>query len=134
MTQPFKKYDLTSIEFKRDPFPTFSQLLADGSVIRSRMPIMGKCWFVTPYDAVSELLRDQKRFVRDAKNAGRQFAAGIQWWMPKRLTRLANNMLVKDGEQHRRLRSLVDQAFQRRSVEQMQPRMELTGLSLRGLG
>lgn len=123
MTQPFKKYDLTSIEFKRDPFPTFNQLLADGPIIRSRLPIMGKCWFVTPYEAVSELLRDQNRFVRDPKNAGRKFFAGIQWWMPKKLTRLANNMLVNDGEQHRRLRSLVDQAFQRRSVEQMQPRM-----------
>lgn len=119
----YKKYDLTSIEFKNDPHPTFRQMLEAGPVVRSRLPIIGKCWLVPRYDAVNELLRDQQRFVRDPKNAGRTMMAGIQWWMPKRLTRLANNMLAYDGEQHRRLRSLVDQAFQKNSVEHMQPRL-----------
>jgi cytochrome P450 len=38
---------------------------------------------------------------------------------------LATNMLLRDPPDHRRLRSLVDQAFQRHSIEALRPRIEV---------
>ena len=39
------------------------------------------------------------------------------WWVPRSLRALAENMLVHDDPDHRRLRKLVDQAFNRQRVE-----------------
>ena len=50
--------------------------------------------------------------------------AGILRWLPQALKPLATNMLVRDPPDHRRLRGLVDQAFLRRSVEALRPRLE----------
>ena len=36
---------------------------------------------------------------------------------------LANNMIAKDGADHRRLRSLVNKAFARRNIDSMSDRM-----------
>jgi cytochrome P450 len=111
--------DLISQDFKREPWKTFEKLRTHGPVVKGRLPFFGECWFALSYDAVSEVLRDQDTFARDSSNAGRKAFAGIRWWMPKGLTILANNMLAFDGERHRRLRSLVDQAFFRQNVESM---------------
>jgi len=43
--------------------------------------------------------------------------------MPKSLGALANNMLTKDEPDHTRLRSIVDEAFRRRAVLDMEPRI-----------
>ena len=43
----------------------------------------------------------------------------MRWWMPRTLRVLAENMLGHDDPDHRRLRKLVDQAFNRQSVEGM---------------
>jgi cytochrome P450 len=45
-------------------------------------------------------------------------------WLPRNLKPLATHMLLRDPPDHRRLRSLVDQAFQRQSVEALRPRLE----------
>jgi len=44
--------------------------------------------------------------------------------MPRSLQPLMSNMLLRDEPDHRRLRSLVEQAFLRRSVDEMRPRLE----------
>ena len=49
--------------------------------------------------------------------------AGLQWWMPRILRTLANHMLSKDEPDHRRLRDIVDEAFRRRAVLEMEPRI-----------
>ena len=116
-------FDFLSLRYKSNPYPVLANMIEAGPVFRGRLPLMGKSWLVTTHEAISEMLRDQDRFVRDPANAGRRFFAGLQWWMPRSLSRLASNMLAYDGDKHRRLRSLVDVAFRRRSVEQMKPQM-----------
>jgi cytochrome P450 len=111
--------DLTSQAFLRNPFPTLSRLCQAGPVVRLRLPFLGKTWVVTTYAAVSEVLKDDRRFVRNPRNAGTQLLAGMRWWMPRGLRILAENMLSHDDPDHRRLRRLVDQAFNRHSVENM---------------
>jgi cytochrome P450 len=111
--------DLTSQSFMRNPFPTLTQLRWAGAVVRMKVPFLGKTWMATTYAAVTEVLRDDRTFVRSPKNAGKKQIAGMRWWMPRSLRLLAENMLSYDDPDHRRLRKLVDQAFSRQSVESM---------------
>lgn len=117
------RFDITSQEFKSNPFPTLAQMREAGPVVRTKLPIMGSVWLVTTYEAVNELLRDHHRFVRDAKNTGKSKFADLQWWMSQIFRAPAQNMLAKDEPDHRRLRGLVDEAFRRRSVEDMRGRV-----------
>jgi cytochrome P450 len=43
--------------------------------------------------------------------------------MPRTVRALANNMLTMDEPDHTRLRSIVDEAFRRRAVLGMEPRI-----------
>ena len=121
---PAVEIDLTSQAFKRDPFPTLARMRGLGPVIRVRMPLLGKVWMATTYDAVNDLLRDHQRFVQSPATAGNRGMGAIVRWLPRSLKPLATNMLLRDPPDHRRLRSLVDQAFQRQSVEALRPRLE----------
>ena len=92
-----------------------------GPLVKVKLPLIGTTWALTTYEGVDPFLRDSERFVRDPSLAGRKFLAGMQWWMPKSMRAIGNNMMAKDGEEHRRLRLLVDKAFLRRNVEGMRP-------------
>ena len=50
--------------------------------------------------------------------------AALFRWLPWGLRPLTTNMLLRDEPDHHRLRSLVDQAFVRQSIETMHPRLE----------
>jgi cytochrome P450 len=116
--------DLTSLSFMRNPFPTLARMREAGPIVRIKVPFLGKTWFATTHEAVSELLKDDRTFVRDAKNVGKSPIPGIlSWWMPRTLRILNENMLGHDDPDHRRLRKLVDQAFNRTSVEGLRPRI-----------
>jgi cytochrome P450 len=123
MGSDFLNIDLTSQAFMRNPFSTLARLRQAGAVARIKLPFIGKTWVATTHEAVNEVLKDDKTFVRNARNAGRQQIAGMRWWMPRTLRVLAENMLGHDDPDHRRLRRLVDQAFNRQSVEGMRPRI-----------
>jgi len=120
---PLVRLDLRKQAFKQDPFPTLERLRKSGPLIRTRMPIIGKMWLATTYDAVSDLLRDHHRFVQNPAAAGNTLMAGIFRWLPRGLRPLVTNMLLRDEPDHRRLRSLVEQAFLRQSIEALRPRL-----------
>src|SRR5437879_1831666 len=77
----------------------------------------------TAHEAVNEVLKDDRTFVRNPRNARKHQIAGMHWWMPRSLRVLAENMLGNDDPDHRRLRRLVDQAFNRQSVEGLRQRI-----------
>ena len=126
MSSDILNIDLASQSFMRNPFPALARLREAGPVVQVRFPVLGKTWVATTHDAVSEVLKDDRTFVRDARNAGKGNVAGIRWWawLPRSIRVLSENMLSHDGPDHRRLRKLVDQAFSRHSVEGMRPRIE----------
>src|SRR5262245_39633890 len=95
-----------------------------GPVIRVRFPLFGTVWVATTYDAVNDLLRDHHRFVQNPVTAGNRWMGALVRWLPGALRPLATHMLLRDPPDHRRLRGLVDQAFQRQSVEALRPRLE----------
>jgi cytochrome P450 len=115
--------DLTAQSFMQNPFPTFSRLHEAGPVVRIKVPFLGKTWVATTYEAVNEMLKDDSTFVNSPKNAGKRQFAGMRWWMPRTLRVLAENMLSYDDPDHRRLRKLVDQAFNRQNVEGLRGRI-----------
>jgi len=117
-------FDLRSPEFKRNPFPELARLRQAGPVIRVRISLFGKVWMATTFEAVNELLRDHQRFMQSPTAAGNRGMGTLLRWLPRSLKPLASNMLLRDPPDHRRLRGLVDQAFQRQSIEALRPRLE----------
>ncbi|HZC15364.1 MAG TPA: cytochrome P450 [Caulobacteraceae bacterium] len=118
------RFDLVGQAFKRNPFPTLAAMRAAGPVIPVRMPLLGKVWLTTTHAATLAMVKDNAAFVQEGRHAGKSGVPGMQWWMPRSLKLLANNMLMKDEPDHRRLRTLVDKAFARRDVLAMRANIE----------
>ena len=116
-----REFDIVSPAFHSDPFPTLDRMRAEGAVVRITVPLLGRMWFAVPYDACATLLKDHESFARDPANAGSRTQARILRFLPRTIGLLALNMIGKDDPEHRRLRGLVDQAFQRRTIEAMKP-------------
>lgn len=121
MASEVRAFDILSPAFHADPFPELDRMLAEGPVVRVRLPLFGRTWLALTHDACTSLLKDHQTFARDPANAGSRTQARILMGLPRTLRLLALNMLGYDDPEHRRLRSLVDQAFQRRSIEAMRP-------------
>ncbi len=112
---------LTDQAFYRDPFPVLAGLRGEAPLLRTKIPIMGKVWVTTTHAAAVGVLKDSDTFTQRSAKGG---IAGLQWWMPRSLKVLANNMLTSDGAEHKRLRTLVDAAFARRNVVAMEVEIE----------
>jgi cytochrome P450 len=113
--------DIVSPEFHADPAATLDRIKGMGAVIKTKMPIIGTISLCTTHEACSRLLKDDSSFVRDPAHAGKLTQARILKLLPRTLSLLALNMLGHDDPEHRRLRGLVDKAFQRRSIETIAP-------------
>lgn len=118
------RFNLESATFKRNPFPTLAAMRDAGPVLPVRLPFVGRAWVTTTHAATQAMVKDNEFFVQEGRHAGKSGVAGMQWWMPNSLRVFANNMLLKDEPDHRRLRKLVDKAFQRRDVQAMRRRIE----------
>jgi cytochrome P450 len=123
MAGKVQKIDLVSQAFARDPFPTYASLREAGPVFQTRLPLLGKTWVATTYQAASEVLKDNETFVTEAKKAGKTLFSGILRLLPRTLRVVSEHMLTRDNPDHRRLRRLVEQAFSRHSVENLRGRI-----------
>lgn len=119
-----REYDLYSPEFRRQTHETFAQMRSENPVFQQpgldgKTPI----WFVTGYAEVEQVLLDDRHFVRDPASISPEFAA--KYGGGGGLEALFNNhMLNRDGEAHRRLRSLVSKAFTPKMIQSLRPRIE----------
>ena len=116
-------FDLLSDEARYFPERLYKKMHAAGPIVRSKLPLIGKVWMFTTYDACVKLLRDHDRFARDSRRAGRKFVADFLRFMPRGVRSLSKNMISVDGDEHTRLRSLVEQAFRKQTIEVMRPRL-----------
>src|ERR1700749_4136346 len=121
--------DFTSEAFFRDPAVAVATLRIIGPVVATRFPIVGPVWVTTTHEATSRLLKDSTTFTLRKEGGA---VAGLQWWMPKLVQTLASNMLTTDEPDHTRLRSIVDEAFRRRAVVAMEPRIRAIADGLAG--
>jgi len=112
--------DFVSQAYFRNPVAEIEKLRSAGSVVEVQFPMIGKVWTTTTQDLADRVLKDSETFTIRTGVGG---VAGLQWWMPRILRTLANHMLSKDEPDHRRLRDIVDEAFRRRAVLEMEPRI-----------
>ena len=116
---------LSGEPFKADPYPTYAWLREHHPVYcRTSADGQARLWFITRYEDVAAALRDSKRFVKDALNTLTPEECAAQPAQPELYRLLTHHMLNADGATHARLRSLVNQAFTARRVEQLEPRLQ----------
>lgn len=109
--------DFSSQEYFRDPAAGIDRLRGLGPVIEVRFPIVGKVWITTTQELASRVLKDSETFTLRKDGA----VAGLRWWMPGMIRAVADNMLTMDEPDHTRLRGIVDEAFRRRAILDMEP-------------
>jgi cytochrome P450 len=112
------RVDFTSQEYLRDPAAALRALRASGPIVQTRFPIIGKVWITTTQEMAGRVLKDSATFTLRKDGGG---PAGLRWWMPPALRSLANNMLTVDEPDHTRLRQIVEEAFPRRAILEMEP-------------
>ena len=119
--------DFASQDYFRNPAAAIEKLRTAGSVVEVRFPIIGKVWATTTQALADQVLKDADTFTI-RKDDGT--VAGLRWWMPGIVRTLANSMLSMDEPDHKRLRDIVDEAFRRRAVLEMEPHIRATGNEL----
>lgn len=115
----YEPFDLFSRRFKADPFPTYAQMRAEAPMYAHQAPDGRIIWYITRYEDVTAVLRDDVHFCKDPRNA-RQPEESSQNTRSSLLHQLINeNMLFSDPPDHTRLRALVTQAFTPRRVAKL---------------
>jgi len=112
--------DFSSQDYFHNPSAEIEKLRSAGPVVEVRFPIVGKVWTTTTQDLADRVLKDSETFTMRRDDGD---IAGFRWWMPGILRTLANHMLSMDEPDHRRLRDIVDEAFRRRAILEMEPRI-----------
>jgi cytochrome P450 len=112
--------DFISQDFFRDPAAAFQRLRAAGPVVEVKLPMIGQVWTTTTQEMASRVLKDNRVFTLRKDDGA---VAGIRWWMPSIFRVFAKNMLTVDEPDHGRLRGIVEEAFRRRAVLDMAPRI-----------
>jgi cytochrome P450 len=121
-----QRYDLYSPEFRATTHETYARMREDSPIhlqpgLDGETPI----WFVTRYEDVVTVLSDNERFVVDVKLAltEEELRAMDEASPLPNDDRINTSLLTMDGENHRRLRQLVAQAFTPRMVDRLRPRI-----------
>jgi cytochrome P450 len=110
--------DFASQAYFHNPIAEIAKLRSAGLVVEVQFPMIGKVWTTTTQELADQVLKDSETFGIRSSAGG---VAGTQWWMPHIVRTLANHMLAMDDPDHRRLRDIVDEAFRRRAVLDMEP-------------
>lgn len=118
------KVDLHSDAFLRHPGQGARALRDEAELVRMRLPILGPVWVTTTHAATHQVLSDAVTYVRNPANAGGKPPEKVYWWVPPFVHPLFRNVTLMDGEDHKRLRKLVTDAFSSRGIDAMRPRIE----------
>jgi len=109
--------NITTSEFKADPFPFYARLRAEAPVYQTHLPDGRTAWLITRYADVLAVLKDD-RFGKNKINARKPP------WLPGIFRPLMRNMLDQDPPDHTRLRGLVQKVFTTRLVEDLRERIQ----------
>src|SRR6476659_1417320 len=116
--------DFASQDYFRNPAGAIEKLRQLGPVVEVQFPIIGTVWATTTQELADQVLKDTATFTMRREDGN---VAGLRWWMPGIVRTLANSMLSMDEPDHKRLRDIVDEAFRRRAVLDMEPHIRATG-------
>jgi len=115
--------DLSNPEVRNDPYRYYATVRDSNPVLRTPTG----AWLLTRYHDVQDVLRDP-RFSSDAANLNRRNRRGRR---PDRGSIMRQDatttvLLFRDPPDHTRIRSLVNQAFTPRRVEQLESQVQAT--------
>src|SRR5882757_6221110 len=119
--------DFASQDYFRNPAAAIENLRSIGPVVEVRFPVIGTVWATTTQALADQVLKDTATFTMRREDGN---VAGLQWWMPRIVRTFANSMLSMDEPGHKRLRDIVDEAFRRRAVLEMEPHIQAIGDAL----
>jgi cytochrome P450 len=114
-----QRTNFTNQQYLRNPIPEIERLRSTGPIVRVSFPIIGEVWITTTQEWAGRMLKDSETFTLRKDGA----IAGVRWWMPELIRAIAENMLTMDEPDHSRLRGIVEEAFRRRAVLDMEPRI-----------
>jgi cytochrome P450 len=120
--------DFSSQAYFRNPADGVAKLLELGPIVEVRFPIVGKVWVATTHELSARVLKDSATFTLRKDGV----IAGLRWWMPRAIRAIADNMLTVDEPDHTRLRQIVEEAFRRRAILQMEPHIMALAEGLAG--
>lgn len=120
---PEQQFDLDSQDFYRRSNEIFAELREQEPVIAQTSPYGRRMWYVARYADIEAILRDTEHFAMDFRAAFDPEALA-KMDRPQIMDMVNNHLLTKDGEDHRRLRSLVTQAFTPRRIAGLRPRIQ----------
>ena len=114
-----KPVNIFSREFARHKYEYYQVLREQSPVHKGKLAILD-VYLLSRYDDCLALLKDP-RFVRDRRQLG---GGKFPLPLPRIVSVLGDNMLLADGDEHRRLRGLVHQAFTPRALARLEYRLE----------
>jgi cytochrome P450 len=123
------KVDFNSQDFFRDPTAGLEKLRAAGPVVEVKLPIIGRVW---ADDHARDGLSCAERQPDVHLAPGRRRRCGAALADTSIFHVFAKNMLTADEPDHSRLRGIVDEAFRRRAVLDMKPRICAIAAELAG--
>jgi cytochrome P450 len=116
--------DFASHDYYRNPAAAIEKLRAAGPVVEVRFPIVSRVWTPTTQALADQVLKDTETFTMRSDDGT---VAGFRWWIPGIVRTLSKHMLSMDDPDHKRLRDIVDEAFRRRAVLEMEPHIQAIG-------
>ncbi|HSH04830.1 MAG TPA: cytochrome P450 [Anaerolineae bacterium] len=115
--------DVTTPEVRQNPHPIYARLRRESPVARGhKMPGIGQLWLISRYQDVNHFLKSPN-VVNNYGNVPGHKPQKI-WFLPQILQLFMNSMLNQDGDDHRRLRTLVHQAFTPRRIDALHTDIE----------
>ena len=108
-------YNPLSVRVAQDPYPTYAKLRTRDPVHHSRLM---DAWLFTRYKDVDAILRNHRQFSSNPHRRKASIRQRNTFPPPDDLP-----MLFLDPPDHTRLRSLVNQAFTRRTINALEPRI-----------
>ncbi|MCK2213270.1 cytochrome P450 [Actinomadura sp. ATCC 31491] len=95
-----------------------------GPVVRIELPGRVPAWLVSSYELVNEVLtNDGVLYSKNPRNFTALHDGSIPADWPLRQLIEGDHLLTKDGEDHRRLRGLINRAFTPARVQRLEPRV-----------
>ncbi len=134
--EPFEggaRLTLGQPDYSADPTGTLREIHRRGAPLWLRVPFLGSQRAAYRHEDVLRVLRDTESFAVNPKTAGGGLRVGLSWWMPKSVRMLTDNMLGQDDPEHKRLRRLVNHAFNRRGIAEMETRITTIATDLLAL-
>jgi cytochrome P450 len=119
MADEVDRIDIAAPAFKADPWLTLARLRGERPVAEVRFG-RRRAWLVTRYADASTALK-HPGLVKDRLRA--LGVGGLPRWLPGSILAVSRNMLDVDDPDHRRLRALVQPAFNPRLVESLRGRV-----------